>query len=343
MVPRPASTALLALVVGMASGCTVDQLRTSTANQARTVTEFHYEQILNNVAFLINDPYALPSHLSVKTGSTQISDSGSAAVAFDLRRFSGTVPNVSGSRTIVDQWGTAPVTDTAALKLMRIAYQRALGMDSHLSLEVANEVGHALTDQIGTNADISMLGEALRFSLEDMIWSRVAERGSRPEPLPPSEPEERADRAIREFKKVADLVYRNYVTTLQKDMMVEEPVGSGHYHLNRRAPKPSLSAGGAVATGLALETERRLEDLQSMIERVPRGWFHVGRKRDVPRNARYKGHCGDTWVWVCPDGTAGLAEFTLGVLEIAAAFKETQLLTIPTGVQFSPALSGGTR
>jgi hypothetical protein len=100
---------------------------------------------------------------------------------------------------------------------------------------------------------------------------------------------------------------------------------------------------GAIPTGLALDTERRLADLQSLIEGVPRGWFHVGSNRDVPRDACYKGHCGNTWVWVCPDGGAGLAEFTLSVFNIAAAFKETQLLTIPKGVQFSLALFGGSR
>jgi hypothetical protein len=47
------------------------------------------------------------------------------------------------------------------------------------------------------------------------------------------------------------------------------------------------------------------------------GWLHVGRLRDIPLGARYKDHCGDTWVWVMPDGTESLAEFTLVLQDIA--------------------------
>jgi hypothetical protein len=50
---------------------------------------------------------------------------------------------------------------------------------------------------------------------------------------------------------------------------------------------------------------------------VPRGWYNVGRKRDVPRNACYVGsHCG-VYVWVMPDGLEGLSQFTLAVMDLA--------------------------
>jgi hypothetical protein len=53
------------------------------------------------------------------------------------------------------------------------------------------------------------------------------------------------------------------------------------------------------------------------LERMPAGWLHVGRLKDVPVHARFKAHCGDTWAWVMPDGTAGLAEFVLVLHDIA--------------------------
>jgi hypothetical protein len=53
------------------------------------------------------------------------------------------------------------------------------------------------------------------------------------------------------------------------------------------------------------------------LERLPEGWLHVGRLKDVPAGACYKAHCGHTWVWVTPGGTEGLAGFTLVFLDIA--------------------------
>jgi hypothetical protein len=51
--------------------------------------------------------------------------------------------------------------------------------------------------------------------------------------------------------------------------------------------------------------------------RLPKGWLHVGGVSDVPLGACYKDHCCGTWVWVMPDGTEGLAEFTLVLQDIA--------------------------
>jgi len=53
------------------------------------------------------------------------------------------------------------------------------------------------------------------------------------------------------------------------------------------------------------------------LARLPAGWLHVGQMKDVPARAPYKGHSGDIWVWVLPEGTEGLAGFTLVFLEIA--------------------------
>ncbi len=52
------------------------------------------------------------------------------------------------------------------------------------------------------------------------------------------------------------------------------------------------------------------------LNRLPHGWLHVGQLCDIPCGACYKDHCGDTWVWVMPDGTEGLADFTLVLQDI---------------------------
>jgi hypothetical protein len=53
------------------------------------------------------------------------------------------------------------------------------------------------------------------------------------------------------------------------------------------------------------------------LARLPVGWLHVGCHKDVPAGSCYKAHCGDTWVWVMPDGMVGLSDFTLVLQDIA--------------------------
>jgi hypothetical protein len=46
----------------------------------------------------------------------------------------------------------------------------------------------------------------------------------------------------------------------------------------------------------------------------PSGWFHVGGKKDVPKDASYVGRYCNCYVWVTADGVPGLARFTVTVL-----------------------------
>jgi hypothetical protein len=55
----------------------------------------------------------------------------------------------------------------------------------------------------------------------------------------------------------------------------------------------------------------------------PRGWYGVGGKKDVPREACYVGCHGCTYVWVTAEGMNGLAIFTLGVLDLATGKSRT--------------------
>lgn len=93
---------------------------------------------------------------------------------------------------------------------------------------------------------------------------------------------------------------------------------------------------------LARNVCRKIESIQRDLARIQPGWFNVGRKRDVPKDACYVGKCGHCYVWVCPDGRAGLTEFTLTVLKLSALIKETQTLINPGSVKFSPGdMKGG--
>jgi hypothetical protein len=71
------SVLLASLGFSVAAGCTADRLRDRSVNQAQTLTDLYYQQVLGNLARLHLDPSALPSHVSLHDGTTQIQDNGS--------------------------------------------------------------------------------------------------------------------------------------------------------------------------------------------------------------------------------------------------------------------------
>jgi hypothetical protein len=99
------------------------------------------------------------------------------------------------------------------------------------------------------------------------------------------------------------------------------------------------------STGLAKETIYRLNDVQKTLDEIPTGWVRWGAKK--PKDACYVGHarfCGrECYAWVCADGVASLSDFTRTVLKLGSTFKDVQVVTAPTGIQFSPALTNAPR
>jgi hypothetical protein len=152
-----------------AAGCTNMQLRRSTVGQATTVTELQYQQILNNLAMSYCDPYVLPSLISIKSGTTQAADTGTAGVLPAAEPNALIAPTLTGSRTIVEQWSTAPITDDTTLDLLNMAYRRALGFAELMDKKKANDLAHALIGQIPTTADSSLEGEVLAQILKAHI------------------------------------------------------------------------------------------------------------------------------------------------------------------------------
>jgi hypothetical protein len=60
----------------------------------------------------------------------------------------------------------------------------------------------------------------------------------------------------------------------------------------------------------------------------PRGWYAMGGKKDVPKDACYVGHHCSTYVWVTPEGMNGLATFTMGALDLATGKMRTPQRTV---------------
>ncbi|HEX4612444.1 MAG TPA: hypothetical protein VH092_29895, partial [Urbifossiella sp.] len=148
--------AYLVLAAGLcsATGCTSRHLRHRTVSQGSTLPDLQYQQVLNNLAQFATNPAALPWHVNLKEGTSQVTDSGSGGALVDLGPPASTEPQLFGSRTVVAQWGMAPVTDATELRLLRIAYRRAHGSPDMPSPEFLDELAHELKDQFPSNADL---------------------------------------------------------------------------------------------------------------------------------------------------------------------------------------------
>ena len=172
--------ALLAMMI-VFGGCTSSRLRKSVVTQAGTLTELQYEQVLGNLAMLHDNPTALPSMVNIRDGSSQIQDLGSATATLFLDAHNNLPPNIAGSRTVVQQWGLRPVADDTELKLIRLAYQRALGSNVSLQFDhdFANDLAHELKNQIAQPdaADVrledKLLADSLELALRDPHASRT--------------------------------------------------------------------------------------------------------------------------------------------------------------------------
>jgi hypothetical protein len=142
------SSAVVSILLALTTGCTSNRLRDRVVNQTGTLTDLQYKQVLGNLARLHTDPFALPSQSNLHDGTAQLQTNAGANIT--LFRSSMLPPSLNGSRTIVEQWSVRPVTDDTALKLLRLAYQRALGMPVSLVTEegLANDLAHDLKKQI---------------------------------------------------------------------------------------------------------------------------------------------------------------------------------------------------
>jgi hypothetical protein len=282
---------LFAAVACCGTGCTSRHLCQRTVNQGRTLPELQYQQVLNNIAQFAVNPAALPWHVNLKEGTSQVTDSLSGGALVDLGPPASTEPQLFGSRTVVAQWGMAPVTDATELGLLRIAYRRAHGLPDMPSPEFLNELAHELKDQFPSNADLRNESELF-----------YAFHG-------------KASRDTRELDA------RTVTTNDDTFCGPAAPPGD-------RSP-------------LARNVCRKVDSIQRDLARIQPGWFHVGRRRDVSKDACYVGRSGDCYVWVTPDGREELTEFTLTVLKISSLIKETQTLISPGSVKFSPGDRGG--
>ena len=66
------------------------------------------------------------------------------------------------------------------------------------------------------------------------------------------------------------------------------------------------------------------------LETIPKGWLHIGTKKQVPKCTRFQAHCCDTYVWVNEDGMDRLSRFTLVIQDIARKPTEMTYAPVPS-------------
>jgi hypothetical protein len=186
----------------------------------------------------------------------------------------------------------SPVIEPSELRLLRIAYRRAHGLNEMPSPDFLDELAHELKEQFATNADLQQ------------------ETGA----------------------------FYGYLTRTSADArdLDARAVTTNDEHICADA-----LCARCERSPLARNVCRKLGAIERDLMMIRPGWFHVGRKRDVPKDACYVGKSGDCYVWVCADGREALTEFTLTVLRFSTLIKETQTLINPGSVKFSPGDRGG--
>jgi hypothetical protein len=86
--------ALLALVV--CTGCTTQSLRRHTLSQVESVADLRYREVMENLAIVDDNPAALPTHTSIYTGSTDITDTIPVTAGLSWVR---TIPKIGAAFT----------------------------------------------------------------------------------------------------------------------------------------------------------------------------------------------------------------------------------------------------
>ncbi len=163
-------------------------------NQANTAVDLEYRQVLDNLAMFCLNRDALPSLVTLKTGASQVGDTGTLGFLgvtgfatgdnVPINTSLGSSPTLSGTRTIVDQWGSQPITDDNNLLLLNKAFRCALGDKALLDEDDANDLAHDLNPQIGTTSDISVDRDTMISIFGQNVVSSRA--GTAHAPGPPS-------------------------------------------------------------------------------------------------------------------------------------------------------------
>jgi hypothetical protein len=348
------------LITTVTAGCTSLRLERSITSQATTLSDLHYQQVLNNLAMFSANPHALPAHVAIRDGSAQIQDFGQAAGGLDIARAVTGSLGLTGARTVVEQWGVSPVTDNIEVRIIQVAYQRALGWPVVMDYDTANDLARELCKQTAETSDIDQQDD---FLGTENFREEFARRFAREHFLEFDRAGAPADREAvlkrtRDRSLLIDvLVQAKFVSSNSAEIILRKEEYDPDPSLSRLHPEaynprfyardpnqPPRNADEAVKqnemsryfTALALYARQEVKNTQEDLLKIHPGWFRTGSKHEVPPDACYVGRYKDRYAWVCEEGLRDLTQFTIAILGFSDLIKERTIMTIPGGPRATP-------
>jgi hypothetical protein len=292
--------AIIVCLLISTAGCTNVQLRTATLEQGSTLTEFQYQMILRNLATLAANPAIIPWHTSIVSGTAQVADSGTAHSYF-LPQFA---PRL-GNRWF--EWESGVSGSRTVVE--QWSTNPIIHTDALKVIQMAYRRAFGFPDM----PDQDLL---------DDISHDIKKQISSTEDL-------RSETALFyqsqyvKLKQSYDSLRRATNSTVGGQRIMPGP-GEPDPDADRRSP-------------LAREVAREVNDIVDDLRTIPSGWFGIGCKRDVPKDACYVARNGKVYVWVTKEHCDELSRFTMTVLDIATAIQEPQMLSVQGGgLSFSP-------
>jgi hypothetical protein len=352
------------------------QLRTRTNDQAATIHDIHYQQVLNNLAMIIEEPGKLPYFCDPQTARTTITDiasindglgwslitSAPAGVLslFDRFLFTSQSSTFAMGQNKAGEWDAVAVNDPDRLQLMRTMYRRVAGNgtdeDEQLFVgfyfqfyKVTDEALNALqlgspdippdlvsalrklvgveyTDEAHFLADVTT---ALKLVMQPQGGqahgggASIEARGGQVATFEPFGP--MLDQGDESMIAAAGNVKKRDSGNGKKD----EEAAKKNDEISLRAKRTI----GPYWASILLSMRRA--DINELVSRpfvgdeqyyyrtyaqaLQPGWYGVGRRRNVPRNAEYVGCYGNTYVWVLPENVDMLSRLTLAMLDLETA------------------------
>jgi hypothetical protein len=112
----------------LASGCMHQQLQFIAGRTANTLPDLQYQQVVENLAMIADNPGFLPYLAVAGQGSVQVTDGGNSSLSLNLspKAFTTGLFGLGASRNVTGTWSLGTITSPEKIREMQAAYQRAV-------------------------------------------------------------------------------------------------------------------------------------------------------------------------------------------------------------------------
>jgi hypothetical protein len=238
------------------------------------------------------------------------------------------------------------VTDDVELRVIQLAYQRALGMPVLMNLELLNDLAHELSAQTAETSDIDQRNEFASssefrdtFARQYALWQfdRTVAGHSAQEVVDAYSERVRTTRFFDHLALQSVIGTNAEEIVLGREYAEDASLGSLDPAIYPARGRSAAAVPEYAFTPLAQSARMEVKDVQSDLREIKGGWFGTGSRRDIPAGACYVGRYRDRYAWVCPDGVPALSDFTIAILEFSGLIEPRTVFTVPGGPRFAPS------